>query len=229
MGTPECTDPDTYYDAWWDECVTQDGPEPPPDDPPDDPSDDPSGGGSGDDGDDNDGPDLNLPDGAEAPVFDDAPLDDLEIIQDTIDCTNPVHTQNQAIAAWCSGDPVQQTVHWSHIDDALDRISDRGPLCAGLATLGRDLVARNRFRINDNMGHQGWGDDRLDFLVVNTDNVTTHLNDMTWGGARYLDFVLAHELDHVNGENMHVIEPGFESAGNETFTAHSLICGGGGM
>ena len=157
LGEDPCTDPDEYYDYWYEECICffECGDDYIPTGGGDNDGDGPPGGGGGGSG-DGDPWEDDLPSDGVVLDFDLEDLVEEEIEGDTIDCNNPVHLQAESIRAWCEGTPVSQSQYSSRVHQALNRIEQRGPFCQQLADLGRQMISRDRITLHSSPPPRVW-------------------------------------------------------------------------
>jgi hypothetical protein len=149
------------------------------------------------------------------------------------DCSNPKTIGQKA---YCSGvDPTDARL--TRLIAALDAMDAIGGVCSTLAAIGRRLVIEDHIKIYKQGDFPGFGGRS----PPNGSNSNPSANEWTtiadnWFDAYYdkdhkssivhdawaprdLQQVLAHELDHLNGEEAHV-------DANPAITAHSQICSG---
>jgi hypothetical protein len=149
------------------------------------------------------------------------------------DCTAP---RNIGEKAYCSGVP-PTGARLARLNAALDAMDAIGGVCSTLAAIGRQLVDSNTIRVfvqNDFPGFGGrsppngahsdpadneWstiGDVWFD-AWYDADHKSSIVHDRF--APRDLQQLLAHELDHLNGETTHL-------GGNPALTQNSQICSG---
>lgn len=129
-------------------------------------------------------------------------------------CTDPPQTRTWTANGWCYGDP-PNPVASNRIFDALTRMNAKGGVCSTLAGIGYYLLAHDAIRIVDGLmwgfsgaaspsrGTNGWLvlSDFFTTWAYDADHATT-VTDRELE-SRTLQQILAHELDHLNGQLGH--------------------------
>jgi hypothetical protein len=91
------------------------------------------------------------------------------------------------------------------IEDALDRIEQRGQACARIAQRARLYLNNNLIYLDPTPNRaSGWGHEGL--VIIWDDYADRYYDDRTrkddgWANDGNLDSILAHEFDHVRGED----------------------------